>query len=63
VAAQTAIDSDDVSQQIRAKQKRVEQLAISSVPAFVFNHNTLVSGSHSVEYFEQILSSFSQQSA
>ncbi len=63
VAAKDALNSQALSRQIKAKQKRVQQLALNSVPAFVFNHNTLVSGSNSVEYFEQVLTSFNERSA
>ena len=63
VAAEAALTSNTLEQQFKAKQKRVQQLTLSSVPAFVLNHNMLVTGSNSVEYFELILTSFSQQSA
>lgn len=62
-AAQAALNSGELDGPIKAKIKRVQQLALTSVPAFVFNHNTLVSGSNSVEYFEQVLTSFNQLSA
>ena len=50
-----ALASDEVSQQLSLKQKRVQQLGLASVPAFIFNESMLVSGSNSVEYFEQAL--------
>lgn len=51
--AEHALMSDEVNNQLLLKQKRVQQLGLTSVPAFIFNENRLVSGSHSVEYFEQ----------
>ena len=50
-----AITSDEVNHQLLLKQKRVQQLGLTSVPAFIFNDRSLVSGSNSVEYFEQAI--------
>lgn len=48
-----ALVSNEMNQQLLLKKKRVNQLAISSLPAFVFNEHTLVTGSNSVAFFEQ----------
>ena len=56
-----ALASDEVSQQLSLKQKRVQQLGLSSVPAFIFNESMLVSGSNSVEYFEQTLTALMER--
>jgi len=53
--AEHALTSDEVNQQLLFKQKRVQQLGLTSVPAFILNENSLVSGSNSVEYFEQVI--------
>jgi len=39
----------------------VQQLGLSSVPAFIFNESMLVSGSNSVEYFEQTLTALMER--
>ena len=54
LAAQ-ALTSNEVNQQLLLKQKRVQKLGLTSVPAFIFNEHALVSGSNSVEYFEQAI--------
>jgi len=53
--AEQALISNEITQQLLFKKKRVKQLELLSVPAFIFNENTLVSGSNSVEYFEQVI--------
>ncbi|MEH6344849.1 MAG: DsbA family oxidoreductase [Bermanella sp.] len=50
-----ALTSKEVNHAMSLKQKRVKQLGLGSVPAFIFNESMLVSGSNSVEYFEQVL--------
>ena len=55
--AEVALNSVATKQQLAIKKQRVQQSEISSVPAFIFNNRTLVTGSNSVEYFEQALSS------
>jgi len=56
-SAELTVMSHEVDHQMRRKQKRVDQLGLTSVPAFIFNENKLVSGSNSVEYFEQTIKS------
>lgn len=53
--AEVALNSDATKQQLAIKKQRVQQAEITSVPAFIFNNRTLVTGSNSVEYFEQAL--------
>jgi len=55
--AEVALNSSATKQQLAIKKQRVQQAEITSVPAFIFNNRTLVTGSNSVEYFEQALSS------
>jgi predicted DsbA family dithiol-disulfide isomerase len=55
--AEVALNSAETRQQITIKKQRVHQTEITSVPAFIFNDRTLVTGSNSVEYFEQALTS------
>jgi len=54
---EVALNSSATKQQLAIKKQRVQQAEITSVPAFIFNNRTLVTGSNSVEYFEQALSS------
>ena len=56
-----ALASEEVSQQLLLKQKRVQQLGLSSVPAFIFNESMLVTGSNSVEYFEQTITALMER--
>ena len=53
--AEVALNSAVTKQQLAIKKQRVQQAEITSVPAFIFNNSTLVTGSNSVEYFEQAL--------
>ena len=51
--AELALNSAETKQQLVVKKQRVQSTEITSVPAFIFNNHTLVTGSNSVEYFEQ----------
>ncbi len=53
--AEQALISDELTQQLLPKQERVQALGLTSVPAFILNEHTLISGSNSVEYFEQAI--------
>ncbi|WP_250655218.1 DsbA family oxidoreductase [Alkalimarinus coralli] len=53
--AQQALTSDEVDQAWQLKKRRVQQLNLPSVPAFIFNDHQLVTGSNSVAYFEQLI--------
>lgn len=61
VEAEKALISKEVDHAMSRKQKRVQQLGLSSVPAFIFNNSMLVNGSNSVEYFEQVLVALTQK--
>ena len=52
-----AMTSTHLNQALEKKIARVKTLNINTVPAFIVNGNTQISGSNSVEYFEDILSS------
>jgi predicted DsbA family dithiol-disulfide isomerase len=55
--AEQVLNSSAVNPQLLRKKQRVLQLALSSIPAFIINESTLISGSNSVDYFEQALAS------
>jgi len=50
-----ALTSDAMTQAMARKQKRVQSLGLSSVPAFILNGDTLITGSNSVGAFEETL--------
>ncbi|WP_339668917.1 DsbA family oxidoreductase [Dasania marina] len=52
--AAQALGSNE-TQQLLIKKHRVQQFELSSVPAFIFNEHSLVTGSNSVAYFEQTI--------
>ncbi|MCR8923580.1 DsbA family oxidoreductase [Dasania sp. GY-MA-18] len=53
--AEQALSSNEIQQQLLIKKQRVQQFELSSVPAFIFNEHSLVSGSNSADYFEQTI--------
>ncbi|PCH60156.1 MAG: hypothetical protein COC19_06275 [SAR86 cluster bacterium] len=55
---ETALASTHLNQGLEEKSSRLKTLNISSVPAFIVNGNSLISGSNSVQYFEDALSAF-----
>ncbi len=59
--AEQALVSTTTEQPLLLKIQRVERTKITSVPAFIFNNHTLVTGSNSVEYFEQALLAINSQ--
>lgn len=59
--AEQVLNSSAVDEQLLLKKQRVQQLQLSSIPAFIINDNTLISGSNSVNYFEQLLGSLLEQ--
>ncbi|MFT7185770.1 MAG: putative DsbA family dithiol-disulfide isomerase [Pseudohongiellaceae bacterium] len=61
--AEHALVSDEKNQQLLLKKKHVQQFNIASLPAFIFNERTLVTGSHSVEYFQQAILSLIKKTA
>jgi len=50
-----ALTSDELTQAMVHKQKRVQSLGLGSVPAFILNGDTVVTGSNSVGAFEETL--------
>jgi predicted DsbA family dithiol-disulfide isomerase len=50
-----ALMSNNVTQALMIKDKRVQSLGLSRVPAFLLNGDTLVTGSQSVNFFEKTL--------
>lgn len=54
-AAEEVLTSGAYAQQVREQQAFYQQRGINSVPAMVLNGRHLVSGSQSVEYYEQML--------
>jgi len=58
----TALTSAQSSQKLDRKVSRYKTFEIKSIPAFIINGNTLISGSNSVEYFQDILSKYIEQS-
>lgn len=55
--AKQVLYSSVVDEQLLLKKQRIQRLAVQSIPAFVVNDSTLISGSKSVNDFEQILRS------
>lgn len=53
--AKKEMSSAFFTQQLQRKYDRVKSLALGSVPAFIFNDHHLISGSNSVEFFQQQL--------
>jgi predicted DsbA family dithiol-disulfide isomerase len=49
--------SSVVDEQLLLKKQRIQRLAVQSIPAFIINESTLISGSKSVNDFEQDLRS------
>ena len=54
-AAEEVLSSGAYAQQVREQQAFYQQRCINSVPAMVLNGRHLVSGSQSVDYYEQML--------
>jgi len=61
--AEQALVSNSIKEQLQLKIERVHQLDLATVPAFIFDENTLVTDLNSVEYFEQTILSLTQKSA
>jgi len=53
--AEEALSSSEVTQALTVKKSHVKNLGLSSIPAFILNTDTLITGSNSVEYFENII--------
>ena len=59
--AKQALSSAELISSFDRKRKRVQSIGMTSVPAFILNDQTLVTGSNSVAYFEQALLAVSRQ--
>jgi predicted DsbA family dithiol-disulfide isomerase len=55
--AKQVLYSSVVDEQLLLKKQRIQRLAVQSIPAFIVNESTLISGSKSVNDFEQDLRS------
>ena len=58
VATQNALTSKQVAQALENKIERQRGFKLRSIPAFIINEDTWISGSNSVELFEDLLSNF-----
>ena len=63
VAAQEVLASGAFAQEVRELEEFYRQRGINSVPAMILNGRHLVSGSQSVEYYEQMLRQMAQATA
>lgn len=50
-----AIESEKVAARLQQRMDRVQTFAVRTVPAFVFNEVQFVSGSNSVQFFQQFI--------
>lgn len=58
ISTQNALSSRQLAQALEKKIERQKSFKLNSIPAFIINEDTLVSGSNSVEFFEKTLSKF-----
>ena len=58
-ATNAALISTKLSEELAEKVTRYKAFHISRIPAFIVDENTLISGSNSVQYFEEVLSKLS----
>lgn len=58
VSTQNALSSRQLALVLEKKIERQKAFKLLSIPAFIINEDTLVSGSNSVEFFEKTLSKF-----
>ncbi|PCI07863.1 MAG: hypothetical protein COB77_03675 [Gammaproteobacteria bacterium] len=56
VSAQNALSSRQLELELEKKIERQKAFKLHSIPAFIINEDTLVSGSNSVDFFEKTLS-------
>ncbi|MEH6405617.1 MAG: DsbA family oxidoreductase [Sneathiella sp.] len=63
VSTENALSSDQLTQELDRKIERRKAFNIQSIPAFILNENILISGSQSVEFFEDTLSKIRDGSA
>ena len=53
INAKTFMESKEAEQTLMAKQERVAKIGLSSLPAFIINDHILITGSNSVDIFEE----------
>ncbi len=58
ILTQNALSSRQLAVALEKKIERQKAFKLNSIPAFIINEDTLVSGSNSVEFFEKTLSEF-----
>lgn len=58
----TELNSSHLSKELDKKKSRYKTFNISSIPAFIVNESQLISGSNSVQYFENTLSTLINES-
>ena len=58
VSTQNALSSRQLALVLEKKIERQKAFKLLSIPAFIINEDTLVSGSNAVEFFEKTLSEF-----
>ena len=58
---EAAMSSGELIDPINAKLARVASYGVKTVPAFLFNTDTFISGSNSVEFFKEFLQDMTQQ--
>lgn len=61
-ATNTALNSTRLIKELDKKISRYKTFNISSIPAFIVNESSLISGSNSVQYFENTLSTLINES-
>jgi len=58
ISTQNALSSRQLAQALEKKIERQKAFKLHSIPAFIINEDTLISGSNSVAFFEKTLSEF-----
>jgi predicted DsbA family dithiol-disulfide isomerase len=53
--ARNVLQSSDYTDEVRAEERKYQEMGVHSVPAFIFNNRYLVTGGQPVEAFEQAI--------
>lgn len=61
--AKEVLESDAMEQAVRDEQAQFQSMGISAVPAFIINHQYLISGGQAVETFKQALAEIAAKEA
>ncbi len=59
--ALATLDNDKARSDVRAQQNQWKTMGVNSVPTFVFNRNSAVSGAHPVNTFKELLTELLEQ--